>query len=76
MNEILSTALLVIVFIFILAISRSKISEAKFGAILKYFSLYFDGRISSHWTLSGGLTSTAGDGADALLFDLGLRYGW
>ena len=43
---------------------------------LTYFSIYFDAMLSKAWTLSGGLTATQGDHADAMLFDLGLRYRW
>jgi hypothetical protein len=46
------------------------------GLTVTYFSLYGDARLYKAWTLTGGLTSTGGDGADALLFDLGLRYSW
>jgi len=46
------------------------------GLSVTYYAIHLDGRISRHWTLTGGLTSTSGDGADALLFDLGLRYSW
>ena len=43
---------------------------------LTYYSIHVDGRISTTWTLFGGLTTSTGDGADATLFDLGARYKW
>ncbi|RKX46966.1 MAG: hypothetical protein DRP64_02375 [Verrucomicrobia bacterium] len=46
------------------------------GISLTYYAVHLDARVSKAWTISGGLTSTSGDGADALLFDLGLRYSW
>jgi len=46
------------------------------GLTVTYYTIHFDGRITKAWTLSGGLTTTTGDGADATLFDLGLRYKW
>jgi len=46
------------------------------GLTVTYYTIHFDGRITKAWTLSGGLTTTTGDGADAQLFDLGLRYKW
>jgi len=46
------------------------------GISLTYYAVHLDARVSRAWTISGGLTSTSGDGADALLFDLSLRYSW
>jgi len=46
------------------------------GFTVSYYSLYLDARIAKAWLLTGGLTETLGDGADATLFDLGLRYSW
>lgn len=46
------------------------------GLDVTYYTIHFDGRITKAWMLSGGVTSIGGDGADALLFDLGLRYSW
>jgi hypothetical protein len=46
------------------------------GLSVTYYSIYGDYRISKAWMLTGGLTATRGDGADALLFDAGLRYSW
>jgi hypothetical protein len=41
-----------------------------------YISLYGDWMFYKKWSLSGGVTSTGGNFADSLLFDLGLRYSW
>jgi hypothetical protein len=46
------------------------------GLSVTYYSVYGDYRISKAWMLTGGLTATRGDGADAILFDAGLRYSW
>lgn len=46
------------------------------GLTVTYYTIHLDGRITKAWTLSGGVTSTSGIGADALLLDLGLRYSW
>jgi len=46
------------------------------GFTVSYYALYLDARIARSWLLTGGLTETLGDGADATLFDLGLRYSW
>lgn len=46
------------------------------GLSVTYYAVHLDARVYKRWTLSGGLTSTSGDSADALLFDLGLRYSW
>ena len=41
-----------------------------------HYSIYLDGMISKAWTLTGGMTTTRGEGADSTLIDLGLRYRW
>lgn len=41
-----------------------------------YLSLYLDGRLSKTWTLFGGLNYNSGDGVDATLVEVGLRYSW
>ncbi|MEN8254185.1 MAG: hypothetical protein ABFR33_01835 [Verrucomicrobiota bacterium] len=46
------------------------------GLAVTYYGVHLDARVYKHWLLSGGVSSTSGDGADALLFDLGLRYSW
>jgi hypothetical protein len=46
------------------------------GFQVSYYAVYLDARLSKAWLLTGGLTETLGDGADATLFDLGLRYSW
>ncbi len=46
------------------------------GLTMSYYSVYLDARINRKWLLSGGLTQSIGDGADATSFDLGLRYSW
>jgi len=51
-------------------------SDGGEGLTVSYYTIQLDGRITKTWTLSGGVTSTSGPGADALLFDLGLRYSW
>ena len=41
-----------------------------------YYSIYLDGNLFKSWALTGGITVTQTDGADAALIDLGLRYKW
>jgi hypothetical protein len=43
---------------------------------VSYYAIHVDSRLSKAWTLFGGLTTSSGDGADATLFDLGMRYKW
>lgn len=51
-------------------------SDGSDGLALTYLALYGDWLIFNHWTITGGATLTAGDAADSVLFDLGLRYRW
>lgn len=46
------------------------------GFTVSYYALYLDARINKSWLVTGGITQTLGDSADATTFDLSLRYSW
>jgi hypothetical protein len=46
------------------------------GLSVTYVALHGDWVIHESWILTGGITSTRGDGADSILADTGLRYSW
>jgi len=46
------------------------------GLSVTYFALHGDWQITQAWMITGGLTITRGDGSEASLIDLGLRYAW
>lgn len=53
-----------------------RMGSAGEDATLTYLSLYLDGHLSRTWSLFGSLDYHTGDGVDAMLIEIGLRYLW